>query len=83
MILGIIAIFDVIWLITIWSTWTSSDFISTVWFQLRPWRVIIMLLSIVNILLKGATVVVIKMETKNELPYQKMKNDQDKTKNLL
>ena len=42
-----------------------------------------MLLSIVNILLKGATVVVIKMETKNELPYQKMKNDQDKTKNLL
>lgn len=83
MILLVVSIFDVIWLISIWSYWTSSDFVSTVWQQLRAWRITIIILSLINLLLKGATVFAIYLESKNELPYQKLTKDGDKSKELL
>jgi hypothetical protein len=75
MILGIVLVFDLIWLVSIWSQWTSSEFISTIWSQLRGWRILIIILSIINMVVKVAIGFFIQMETKNELPYHKMKNE--------
>lgn len=51
-LLIIVQIFDIIWLIVVWNSWTGSNWSSAVWNRLRFWHVLVIILSIVNFFVK-------------------------------
>ena len=53
-ILAVSLVFDVIWMMIIWKSWTGSNWASPVWNNLRSWHVFVIFLSFVNLFLKAA-----------------------------
>lgn len=51
-LIGIVQVFDVIWLIVVWTSWTGSDWASPVWNRLRFWHILVIITSIVNFVVK-------------------------------
>ena len=51
-LIAIVQVFDVIWLIVVWSSWTGSDWESPVWSRLRFWHILVIITSIVNFVVK-------------------------------
>lgn len=74
LVLFVTSIFDLIWLFVVWSKWTSSENMSIIWSQLRPWHITVLITSLVNIGLKAASIWFVYIENKNEHPYNQLKN---------
>ena len=57
----------------VWGKWTSSDNISIILTQLRPWHITVLIMSILNIGIKTGIVYFIYTENQNEHPYNQLK----------
>ena len=67
--LATVTIFDIIWLIIVWKSWTGKDWASPIWNRLRFWHLSVIVMTIVNIVLKLLTIGLVFMETRKENPY--------------
>jgi hypothetical protein len=76
-------IFDIVWLFLVWSKWTASENISLIWQQLWFWHILVITFSLVNILLKSGAILLIYNESKNEHPYNQLKQDLEEKKQTL
>ncbi len=56
-VLSIVILFDVIWLLVVWKSWTGRDWASPIWNRLRFWHILVIVLTIVNIFLKVLSMV--------------------------
>ena len=74
-ILAFVTLFDILWLIIFWHSWTGENWASAIWNQLRFWHVFVVITSIVNMVLKVLAGYLVYSETKNELPYQALKEN--------
>ena len=74
-ILAIVTIFDIIWLIIFWKSWTGTNWSSQIWNQLRFWHVFVIVTTIVNMVLKCIAILFVFLESKKEAPYQELKDN--------
>jgi hypothetical protein len=54
-LLILVQVFDVIWFIVIWASWTSSEISSPVWKGLRFWHIFVLITSLINFVIKVET----------------------------
>jgi hypothetical protein len=59
----IVQVFDVIWFLIIWSSWTGH-YSSKVWQSLRFWHIFVIITSLVNFVLKFLALAFVFMESK-------------------
>ena len=78
-ILGIVTVFDIIWLMIFWNSWTGSNWSSTIWNQLRFWHISVIITTIVNMVLKCVAILFVYLESKKESQYTEIKDNQFKT----
>ena len=74
-ILAFVSIFDILWVIIFWSSWTGSNWASPIWNQLRFWHIFVMITSIINIVLKGIAGFFVYQGSKTEMPYKELKEN--------
>ena len=74
-ILAIVTIFDIIWLIIFWKSWTGSNWSSPIWNQLRFWHIFVIITTIVNMVLKGVAILFVFLESKKEGMYVELKDN--------
>ncbi len=74
-ILAVVTIFDIVWLIIFWHSWTGSNWASPIWNQLRFWHVFVIITTIVNLVLKGVAILFVFLESKKENPYTELKEN--------
>ena len=74
-ILAIVTIFDIIWLIIFWKSWTGSNWSSPIWNQLRFWHIFVIITTIVNMVLKGVAILFVYLESKKEGMYVELKDN--------
>lgn len=63
MLLIIVQIFDVIWILVIWTSWTGN-YASPVWKSLRFWHIFVIITSMVNWVFKFVALAFVFMESK-------------------
>ena len=75
-ILGITIIFDIIWLIIVWSSWTGNSWASPIWTSLRGLHITVIILSIVNMVVKLVGIVFVYMNrSKDPHSYKDMREE--------
>ena len=77
-ILAIVTIFDIIWLIIFWKSWTGSNWSSPIWNQLRFWHIFVIITTIINMVLKGVAILFVYLESKKEGMYVELKDNRMK-----
>ena len=65
-ILILVTIFDIVWLILVWKSWTTTDSLSLVWRKLRFLHITVLTLTIVNMVLKIVACVLIFLNVRKE-----------------
>ena len=73
-VLIVVTIFDIVWMIIVWKSWTGSNWASPIWNRLRTWHLVVISLTIVNMVLKVIAIFFVFTETKKSNPYKEMKN---------
>lgn len=68
-ILIIVTIFDIVWLIIFWKSWTGSNWSSPIWNQLRFWHIFVIITTIINMVLKVIAILFVFLESKREGQY--------------
>ena len=68
-ILAIVTIFDIVWLIIFWKSWTGSNWSSPIWNQLRFWHIFVIITTIVNMVLKVIAIIFVFLESRKESQY--------------
>ena len=68
-ILAIVTLFDIVWLIIFWRSWTGSNWSSPIWNQLRFWHIFVIVTTIVNMVLKVIAILFVFLESKKEAQY--------------
>ena len=68
-ILAIVTIFDIVWLIIFWRSWTGSNWSSPIWNQLRFWHIFVIITTVVNMVLKVIAILFVFLESKKETQY--------------
>ena len=71
-IMVIVTIFDLVWLFIVWRSWTGKDWASPIWNRLRFWHITVIITTIVNMILKVLSMVLVYLEAKKENPYNKL-----------
>lgn len=71
----VVTIFDIIWLIIVWKSWTGTNWASPIWNRLRFWHITVLILTIINMLLKISSCVFVFLEAKKENPYDKIREE--------
>lgn len=64
MLLIVVQVFDVIWFLVVWASWTGN-YSSAVWQKLRFWHIFVIITSMVNFVLKFAVLAFVFMEGKS------------------
>ena len=68
-ILAIVTVFDIVWLIIFWRSWTGSNWSSPIWNQLRFWHIFVIITTIINMVLKVIAILFVFLESKKETQY--------------
>lgn len=71
----LVTLFDIFWLIIVWKSWTADNSASPIWNRLRFWHIFIITTTIVNMVLKVVSCVLVFLESKNKNPYQSLEDD--------
>ena len=74
-VMTVVTIFDIVWLIIVWRSWTGTNWASPIWNRLRFWHITVLILTIVNILLKIASCALVFLEAKKDNPYDKIREE--------
>ena len=61
-ILAAATVFDVIWLVLIWKSWTGKEWASPVWNRLRFWHITVIFFTILNMLVKLVAIFFIRQQ---------------------
>ena len=78
-ILAIVTIFDIVWLIIFWKSWTGTNFSSPIWNQLRFWHIFVIITSIINMVLKCIAILLVFLESRKESQYVELRDNNFKT----
>ena len=78
-ILTIVTIFDIIWLIIFWKSWTGDKWSSPIWNQLRFWHIFVLITTVINMVLKCVAILFVFLESKKENQYVELKDNQMRT----
>ena len=78
-ILAIVTIFDIVWLIVFWRSWTGANYSSPVWNQLRFWHIFVIITSIINMVLKCIAILLVFLESRKESQYVELRDNNFKT----
>ena len=71
----VVTIFDIVWLIIVWKSWTGTNWASPIWNRLRFWHITVIILTIINIVLKMAACAFVFLEAKKDNPYDKIREE--------
>ena len=74
-VMAVVIIFDIVWLIIVWRSWTGTNWASPIWNRLRFWHITVIILTIVNIVLKIAGCAFVFLEAKKDNPYDKIRDE--------
>jgi hypothetical protein len=74
-VLAIVTIFDIVWLILVWKSWTGSNWASPVWNRLRFWHITVIVLTITNMVLKVLSMVLVFLEARKSNPYKQIEEN--------
>ncbi len=74
-VFAVVTIFDIIWLIIVWKSWTGTNWASPIWNNLRWWHIIVLGLTIVNMVLKIIAMVLVFLTVRNENPYKQIEDE--------
>lgn len=75
-ILIIVTIFDIVWLIIFWKSWTGSNWSSPIWNQLRFWHIFVIITTIINMVLKVVAILFVFLESRKEGQYVPLQDQQ-------
>lgn len=61
-VMVLVTLFDIFWLIIVWKSWTASNSASPIWNRLRFWHIFIITTTLVNMVLKIVSCVLVFLE---------------------
>ena len=68
-VMMLVTLFDILWLIIVWKSWTAENSASPIWNRLRFWHIFIISTTILNMLLKVGACALVFLDSKNNHPY--------------
>ena len=71
-VLMVVTIFDIVWLIIVWKSWTGTNWASDVWKRLRFWHISVIIGTIINMVLKLVAMLFVFLAVKQSNPYKNL-----------